>query len=68
MERELGTQFYHAGLYSPDCYLGTTRCLDSCDGKRLTEDGFLFEHSPVVKLDLQLGKWRVLTPHGADHN
>ncbi|MEK9890237.1 MAG: FAD-binding oxidoreductase [Gammaproteobacteria bacterium] len=64
MEQELGTRFYQAGLYSPDCYLAQPAAVIRALAKGLPSAVSLYEHSPVVKLDLQLGKWRVLTPHG----
>ena len=62
MEQELGTRFYQAGLHSPDCYLAQPAAVIRAMAKGLPSAVALYEHSPVVWLDLQLGKWRVLTP------
>ena len=64
LERELGTPFYKAGLYSPDCYLAQPAALIRALAKGLPKTVSLFEQSPVLRLDRLPGKWRVVTQEG----
>ena len=65
LEEELGTRFYQAGLYSPDCYLAQPAAVIRALAIGLPSTVALYEHSQVVGLDRVPGKWRVLTPKGA---
>ena len=65
LEEELGTRFYQAGLYSPDCYLAQPAAVIRALAIGLPSTVALYEHSRVVGLDRVPGKWRVLTPEGA---
>ena len=64
LEQELGTRFYQAGLYSPDCYLAQPAAVIRALATGLPDSVALYEHSRVVGLDRVSGKWRVATPEG----
>ena len=55
LEQELGTRFYQAGLYSPDCYLAQPAAVIRALATGLPDSVALYEHSPVVGLDRSVG-------------
>ncbi|MEM9314094.1 MAG: FAD-binding oxidoreductase [Pseudomonadota bacterium] len=61
---ELGTEFYTAGLYSPDCYLGQPAALIRAIAKQLPEPVVLYENTPARAIRCNAGIWELETPGG----
>ncbi|MBT8148025.1 MAG: FAD-binding oxidoreductase [Gammaproteobacteria bacterium] len=64
LQEELGTGFYQAGLYSPDCYLAQPAALIRALAKCLPEAITVYENTPAVGIESSAQGWRISTPHG----
>ncbi|MEE4278110.1 MAG: FAD-binding oxidoreductase [Halieaceae bacterium] len=64
LRAELGTDFYGAGLYSPDCYLAQPAAVIRAIAVQLPESVELFENSPVTGLRRSGAGWQVSTAQG----
>ncbi|MEE4110572.1 MAG: FAD-binding oxidoreductase [Halieaceae bacterium] len=65
INRELGTQFYVAGIYSPDCYLGQPAAIIRAIAARLPDAVSLYENTPALRIERSAGAWQVQTPAGS---
>ncbi|MEO1081158.1 MAG: FAD-binding oxidoreductase [Pseudomonadota bacterium] len=61
---ELGTGFYTAGLYSPDCYLGHPAALIRAIADALPESVVVFENTPALTISRSAGFWDIESPGG----
>lgn len=65
LKAELGTGFYQAGLYSPDCYLAqpaaVIRALAECLPARIS----VYENTPADRIEPVSRGWKVHTPAGS---
>ncbi len=61
---ELGTEFYCAGLYSPDCYLGQPAALIRAIADDLPTPIVVFENTPALTIQRNAGSWEVQSPGG----
>ena len=64
LKSRIGSDFYQEGLYSPDCYLAQPAAAIRALASLLPESVQLFENTPALKLEQQLGGWLVQTPNG----
>lgn len=64
LKQELGTDFYQAGLYSPDCYLAQPAAVIRALERTLPDAVQLFENTPALAIERSGGTWRVKTPKG----
>ncbi|MBB3141294.1 NAD(P)/FAD-dependent oxidoreductase [Halomonas organivorans] len=64
LEARIGTDYYHQGLYSPDCYLVQPAALIRGLADALAPNVILHEHSPATGVVRDGNRWRVTTPHG----
>ncbi|MCB1643802.1 MAG: FAD-binding oxidoreductase [Pseudomonadales bacterium] len=64
LKTELGSEFYQAGLYSPDCYLVQPAAVIRAIAARVPADITLYENTPALKLQKETDGWRVTTPEG----
>ena len=64
LHAEIGTEFYSAGLYSPDCYLAQPAAVIRALCCLLPESVELYENSPVQKISTRSARWIVETPGG----
>ncbi|MDT8894269.1 FAD-binding oxidoreductase [Halomonas sp. I1] len=62
LETRIGTDYYEAGLYSPDCYLVHPAALIRGLADALPDSVSLHEHSPAVSVHAECNGWRVNTP------
>lgn len=65
LKRELGTEFYQAGLYSPDCYLAQPAEVMRAILARLPGNVQLYENTPATGIKRVSGAWQVSTPQGS---
>jgi glycine/D-amino acid oxidase-like deaminating enzyme len=59
LRAELGTDFYRAGLYSPDCYLAQPAAVIRAIAAQLPESVALYENTPVTVIHCSGTGWRV---------
>lgn len=64
LRERMGSDFYQAGLYSPDCYLAQPAAAIRALASMLPEAVQLFENTPALRLKQQPGGWQVQTPNG----
>ncbi len=64
LREELGTGFYQAGLYSPDCYLAQPAQMMRALLSRLPEGVQLYENTPVTAIHRHAGHWDISTLRG----
>ena len=60
----LGTSYYRLGLYSPDCHLVQPAALIRGLADTLPDNVSLFEHSPVLQVQREADRWRLVTSAG----
>ena len=65
LRRELGTEFYEAGLYSPDCYLAQPAAVIRAIAKVLPDSITLYEYTQARSLHRHGQTWRVDAGAGA---
>lgn len=68
LKRELGTEFYQAGLYSPHCYLAQPAEVMRAILARLPDTVQLYENTPATGIRRVATGWQVSTPEGALHS
>jgi glycine/D-amino acid oxidase-like deaminating enzyme len=68
LKRELGTEFYQAGLFSPDCYLAQPADVMRAILARLPDCVQLYENTPATGIRRAAGVWQVSTPEGSLHS
>ena len=64
LQEELGTAFYLAGLYSPDCYLADPAALIRALANCLPDSIAVYENTPALRIETLQEGWRVTTPKG----
>ena len=64
LKQELGTDFYQAGLYSPDCYLAQPAAVVRALARTLPETVRVYENTQALSVEPFAGGWRVQTPKG----
>ena len=65
LKRELGTDFYQAGLYSPDCYLAQPAAVIRALATTIPDTIDVYERTPVVRISPVSVGWQVLTSQGS---
>lgn len=65
LNRELGTRFYEAGIFSPDCYLGQPAAIIRAIAARLHESIAVYENTPALSIRRSTGAWHVQTSKGS---
>ena len=64
LQQRIGTDFYHAGLYSPLCYLAQPAALIRGMAANLPRSIALYQRSPALGIRRVGDTWQVKTPHG----
>ncbi len=64
LRAEIGTDFYQAGLYSPDCYLAQPAAVIRAIASHLPGGVVLHENTPATRIARQAGRWFIQTPAG----
>ena len=64
LKQELGTDFYQAGLYSPDCYLAQPAAVIRALASTLPKTVQVYENTQALSVTPFAGAWRVQTPNG----
>ena len=65
LKDELGTDFYQAGLYSPDCYLAQPAAVIRALAATIPDSINIFERSPVVQINPVSKGWQVVAHQGS---
>lgn len=67
LEARIGSAYYQAGLYSPDCYLVQPAALIRGLADALPASVSLYEHSPALSVHTEPKGWRITTPQAEIH-
>ena len=65
LKNELGTDFYQAGLYSPDCYLAQPAAVVRALAATMPDSVDIYERTPVNNIRPISKGWQVVTSQGS---